>query len=60
MPLKTWRVRFHLNRFAPFPYRDVVIPARDKAHAIMIACMNTMHNDWAKQVKRTTASVVRT
>lgn len=57
--LKMWRVRFHMNRFEPFPYRDETVDAYDKAQAITVAVMHTMHEPWAKHVKKTTASRAR-
>ncbi len=54
-PWKKWRVRFHLNRFASTFYKEVDVEAKDRGHALMLACMQTMHEPWAKRVLKSTA-----
>src|SRR5262245_19265642 len=58
--LKTWRVRFHTNRFdtTGFGVREMHVEAYDRAHALTIAAMATTNELWAPHVTRTTASVV--
>jgi len=54
---KRWKVRYHMNRFEPFPYRDLEVEAFDRAHALTVAAMRT--GDWPREtlqhIKRATA-----
>jgi len=57
--LKTWRVRFHTNRFDRWPnLHEMHVEAYDRAHALMLAAMATSSEVWAPHVTRSTASRV--